>query len=565
MYVLGINCYMHDSAACLISDGRIISAAEEERFTREKHTGEFPLQAIRYCLAEAGISVEEVDRVAFYLRPWSGFSKRVLHILRHLPQSWSFKRRHGIAWLQMMNVQRYFQEKFNLNSGNVKKLPGFHFISHHEAHAASTFLLSPYQDASILTLDAAGEWGTTWLGYGKGNEMTCIREIGYPDGLGFLYGALTQYLGFRKWEDEYKVMGLASYGEPAYYDLFQRIIKPRQGGFKLDLSYFEFHLGRDKWYSDKLVRALGSPRQKGQEPMGHYADVAASLQTRLEDVVLNLCDYLYERTQLPRLCLAGGVALNAVMNGRLLRESPFTEIFIQPAAHDPGASLGAALLVYHRLNDNAPRYVMRDVYLGPQYAEREMEGALRKYGLSAEYRPDIASAVAELIAEGKIVGWFQGRMEFGPRALGNRSILADPRREEMKDILNERVKHRENFRPFAPSVLKERAAEYFDTNGHEAPFMVLVFPVHTAKRGEIPAVTHVDGTARIQTVDKEVNPRYWKLIHEFEKISGVPVVINTSFNVRGEPIVCSPEDAIKCFLGTGIDYLALGNFLVSKP
>jgi len=567
LYILGFDCYGHDSTAALLRDGELVAMVEEERFVRKKHTMEFPDNAIRYCLDEAGITIDDVDHIAYYWDPSLHVADQLWHIVRYLPRSLALVRsRFDRNFLPMMRLEATLQKELGLSEHS--KARRIHRVEHHAAHAASAFLLSPFEEAAILSIDAVGEWTSTWFGVGEGSTFRKLGEIGFPHSIGMLYGSVTEYLGFHYASDEGKVMGLAPYGDPeVYLAEFRKIVRLKpEGRFSLDLSYFDYHLyGRGHWVSDKFVRIFGPPRQKGQPLDKRYEDIAAALQRITEEAGLHMAEYLHTVTGKRNLCIAGGVGLNSVMNGKILQEGSYEGLFIQPAANDAGTALGAALWVQCSLLGLPRPSVMQHAYWGPDFTNEEIEGTLAHYNGRLTYRrlEDPARAGAELVARGEILGWFQGRMEIGPRALGNRSILADPRRPDMKDILNARVKHREPFRPFAPSVLEERTGEYF-TVDYPSPFMILVFDVRPDKRSLVPAITHVDGTGRVQTVSRQANPRYWALIKEFEDLTGVGLVLNTSFNVMGEPIVCKPEEAIECFLTTGIDHLIIGDYLVEK-
>lgn len=581
MYILGIDCYGHDSAAALMKNGELVALAEEERFVREKHTTQFPYHAIDYCLKEAGIQGTDLHYIGYYWRPFIGIGHRIIHTIRYFPASIQLiKSRKDKDLFPMLKIKDLIWETLNMDHHPAK----FEYVEHHLAHASSTFFVSPFEEAAILSIDAVGEWTTTWFGYGLGCEIIKIKEIGFPHSIGMLYGAVTEYLGFKFASGEGKVMGLAPYGTPVFIDEFRKIVqlKPR-GEFKLDLSYFDYHkYGRGHWVSEKFIDRFGPPRKPEGEMEQRFVDVAASLQLITEEVGLHMAEYLYQKTGLKALCLAGGVALNSVMNGRILQESSFSGIYVQPLANDAGTSLGVALYLDIVKNGGDRRFKMDHPYWGPHFDDHQVEMCLLRKNIPFEYlghkvesrwesverteqKVEIAAAIkaAELLAQGYIIGWFQDRMEVGPRALGNRSILADPRNHKMKDILNEKVKHRESFRPFAPSILEECVGEYFECD-YPSPFMILVYAIKKDKRNVIPAVTHIDGTGRIQTVSQKTNPKYWALINEFRKITRVPVILNTSFNVRGEPIVCTPEDALNCFLGTGMDYLFLGNYLIDK-
>ena len=565
MYVLGFNCYAHAAAACLLRDGIPVAAVEEERLNRIKTYGDFPTQAIRYCLAEAGITMDDVAHVAFHWSAVHGMGRRLVQVVHNLLTAKQMYGSHASKWFDIAAVQHELRRQFPTRG----LLPPYTFtrVHHHVSHAASAFFASPFDDAAILTMDGTGEVASTTLSVGQGTRIRQLQEVDYPHSLGFLFVALTHYLGFLPESDEYKLMSLASYGEPTFERAFQEIITLLpDGGFAVDLSYFSYPQGiRTPWVSQKFIDRFGPLRQKGEPIQQRHMDLSRALQKRLEDTALHLARHLHERTGAKNLCLAGGVALNSVMNGRLLREGPFEQLFIPPAAHDAGCSMGAALWVHHQKLGNPRGFVLRDAALGPSFSDAQCLAALQQSGLAFERLGDaeLFSRTAQWLENGGVVGWFQGRVELGPRALGNRSILADPRRADMQDILNAKVKHREGFRPFAPSVLAEKARDWFDCPV-ESPFMLLVVPVLLAKRTAIPAVTHVDGTARMQTVRREDNLRYWQLIQAFEQRTGVPLLLNTSFNVMGEPIVCTPYDAIRCFGATDIDHLVIGNYVSSK-
>jgi len=566
MYILGFNCYAFNSAACILKNGKLIASAQEERFNRKKIYGGFPLNAINYCFSEAGITADDLDYVGFHWRPFHQIHRRAALILRYLPYASYLYNSHAFKWFDILNVKSEFNKRI-VSPTRKKSSYSFIRVKHHICHSASSFLLSPYDKAAILTLDGTGEAASTMMGFGEDNHIRILKEIFYPDSLGYLFVALTHYLGFLPESDEYKLMSLASYGEDRFYEDFKKIIvlKP-EGGYTIDTNYFNYQKGiRNPWVSEKFTKNFG-PIRNPEEPIEQrHKDIARALQKRLEDAALHMARHLYKITGSRNLCLAGGVALNSVMNGRLLRESPFENIFVQPAANDAGTCIGSALYIYNSILGNHRQYIFRDAYLGPSYPDVSYRKALDEKGLGYEYLTDekLLQMTAELLSEGKIAGWFQGRMEMGPRALGNRSILADPRNPAMKEILNSKVKHREGFRPFAPSVLLESAREYFECDIH-SPFMLFVFNVRPEKRSVIPAVTHVDGTARVQTVDVQENPLFWKLIKEFEKTTGIPILLNTSFNVMGEPIVCSPGDAVECFLKTQIDFLVMGNYIALR-
>ena len=561
MYILGIGGFSHDSAACLVDDGRLVAAAMEERFTRRKHEGGIPRKAVEYCLSEAGITLDDVDHVGVYMDPGVRLRRRIPYRIRQFPKSPKF----SMAYLM---YEFYHNAEFILGSRSLRGAKAqLHFLDHHLMHAASAFLVSPFESAAFLTIDYIGEWTATLWGVGEGSELTKLGEIAYPHSLGVVYSAVTDYLGFLRANDEYKVMGLAAYGEPVYYDDFRRMVKLLPGGrYRIDLSNFIYHYAPGSqlgYMSDAFKKRYGPKRRKGDPIEKRHMDIASSVQKVLEDTVLHMCAHLHEETGESRLCIAGGVGLNSVMNGRLLREGPFREIYVQPAAGDDGIAIGAAFYLYNTVLGNPRGFVMDHAYWGPEYSDGEIRDYLELCKLPYEELDSPERKAAELIADGEIVGWFQGRMEFGPRALGARSILADPRRADMKDILNKYVKHREEFRPFAPAVLEQEAGRYFD-GCHRSPFMLFVHDVIPDRREQVPSITHVDGTGRVQTVDSKANPRYRAMIEDFKALTGVPVVINTSFNIRGEPIVCSPADAVRCFFGTGMDSLVMGRFLLRK-
>ena len=567
MYILGTSCYYHDSAAALIKDGEIIAAAQEERFTRKKHDFHFPHNAIKYCLSEAGIGVNDINFVGFYDKPFVKFERILETYLSVAPAGIKSFIQAMPLWIhQKLWIPQLIQEELGYNGEII-------FTEHHESHSARAFFPSPFEDAAILTADGVGEWTTTSMGVGKGNKITITHEIKFPHSLGLLYSAFTYYCGFKVNSGEYKLMGAAPYGEPKYVDLIMNelIDLKEDGSFKLNMKYFGY-LDDLKMTNGRFNRLFDMPPRKSETKMNQkYLDIARSIQVVTEEVMLRMVKRLYKETGLKNICLAGGVALNCVANGRIIRETPFENIFVQPAAGDAGGALGVAQFIWYQYlgnerkmgknNDN-----MKTSYLGPSFSNEYIKKFLNNYNISFEELENdkLTSKTAGLIAEKNVIGWFQGRMEFGPRALGNRSILGDARFPEMKDTVNMKIKFREAFRPFAPSVLKEKASEYFDMrNDLESPYMLIVAPVREDKR-VIPAVTHVDYSARIQTVKREDNPIYYDLINEYYKLTGVPAIINTSFNVRGEPIVCIPEEAYKCFMRTNMDYLLMGNFLLDK-
>ncbi len=566
MIVLGISGLAHDSAIALLDGPRILAFAEQERFNREKHTGAFPAEALRWALASQGLDLSDVDEVVFYMRPWALIGQRTWEVLRYLPRSLPalLARRPG-------NAFRFVTVGRQLRRAGIPARRGCRFrlrhVDHHLAHAASAFFVSEFDEAAILSVDGAGERITTWFGRGAGSRIERLHAIALPHSLGLFYSAVTHHLGFRPWGGEGKVMGLAPYGDPQrFYASLREIVRwSDDGRLDIDLRFIAYHLSAwQRWTSAAFAARFGPPRVPESELRDEHRDLAAALQRVTEDAALAFLRHLHRLVPSRNLCLAGGVALNSVMNGRLLREGPFERVFIQPAANDAGTALGAALYQVCGLH-GLPRPAGAEiVFLGPAFDEARCEAAARGAGLRVERPPDMPARAAELLAEGRILGWFQGRMEVGPRALGNRSILADPRSPTMKDTLNHRVKRREAFRPFAPSVLEDHAAAWF-ADARPSPHMLLVFDVRPERRAEIPAVTHVDGTARVQTVTREANPRYHALLTAFAARTGVPVLLNTSFNVRGEPIVCTPEDAVRCFLGTAMDALVLGDLVCWKP
>lgn len=568
MRILGIN-YSVDSAASLVEDGRIVAAVAEERLNREKHTRQFPSQAIQYCLREASATVNDIDYVSFFwnpgehLRPLDGRrSTRWRHHAEYLFNLPNFLL-NMIPGPKESNEVEYVCQTFKL--AHHENPLQIYYVDHHLAHAASTFFLSPFDRAAILTVDGYGEKTCALLALGEGTSIKPLRRYEFPHSLGSLYAALTQYLGFVPNNGEGKVMALAGCGEPTYYDGFRELVKLLpDGGVELDLTYFSYYQQAQRRYSDKLVAAFGPERLRESPLEQRHKDLAASLQKVTEEALLHLARHVHDLTGCGNICLAGGVALNSVANGKILADGPFEDIFIQPGAGDEGSSLGSALYVSHALHDVPRADVMRHAYWGPAYSDDEIVKALEASRVPFRRSSDVATDAAALLQSGRFVGWFQGRAEFGPRALGNRSILADPRGHDVKDRLNQEVKHREGFRPYAPSVLRERCRDYF-TIDLPSPFMLLVAGVLPEKQDLIPAIMHTDGTARIQTVTRDENPQYYRLIAEFEKLTGVPMVLNTSFNVRGEPMVCSPQDALKCFWTTGLDALVMGDFVVEKP
>jgi carbamoyltransferase len=573
MKILGLNSYHGDSSACLVIDGKLIAAVAEERFKREKHWSGLPLESINYCLKEANISIDDVDYIAINRNPKANFLRKLIWTLIHQPSSRLIKNR-AENLKKILTIKEDILSHFQSKNNSIKTF----YIEHHLAHAASTFFVSPFEESAILTIDGFGDFVSTLLAYGKGNKIYPIKRIFFPHSLGLFYLTITQFLGFWNYGDEYKVMGLAAYGKPIYLDKFKKIVKLKKdgSGFQLDTSYF-LHISKgatstwfnqkpviDRMFSDKFIKEFGKPREPNTEINQRDMDLAASLQALTEEIYFALLNYLYKVTKSQNICLAGGVALNSSANGKIFERTPFKEIFIQPAASDDGGAIGAAFYLWNHILNQKRSFIMEHAYWGPKYSEDEIELALKKSNLNYVKLKDeeLLPKVAKDIADGKIVGWFQGRMEFGPRALGNRSIVVDPRRKEMKDILNERIKRREWFRPFAPSILEEEVDKWFEINYPE-PFMIKTYKWKEEKRHLVPAVVHEDGTGRLQTVSKKTNPRYWQLIKEFQNLTGIPIVLNTSFN-ENEPIVNKPEEAIDCFLRTKMDVLVLENFYVSR-
>jgi carbamoyltransferase len=578
MHILGINAYHANASAAILRDGNLVAAAEEERFNRVKYAAGLPAAAIRYCLDAAGIRLEQVDHIAIPRNPWARLGRKLLYAAR-LPR---FALGRAAVMRRFSGMREELAAAFEADPARLRAR--FHRVEHHRAHLASTFFLSPFERAAALSADGLGDFASTLWGTGAGHQIEFQGAIAFPHSLGMYYTAITQYLGFWKFGDEYKVMGLAAYGEPAYREEFRRIVHAAAGiGFRLGLEYFiHQRTGPDmtwqdatqtpvlgRLFSDYLERRLG-PTRAANEPLDErHRNVAATQQAILEDVLFSMLNALHRRTGQKALCLAGGVAFNCVANGKIFSRTPFERVYVQPAAGDAGLALGAAYYVHHQILRQPRSFVMNHAYWGPEFSREELRRALDRSAITpSEFcirelaEEPLAREVARRLMDGKIVGWFEGRMEWGPRALGNRSILTDPRRPEMKDILNRRIKHREPFRPFAPSILEEAMGDYFD-GPQPSPFMLLAYPVRPEKKALIPAPTHVDGTARLQTVSRTANPRYWLLLSEFGKLSGVPAVLNTSFN-ENEPIVCRPEEAIDCFLRTRMDVLVLGDYLIEK-
>lgn len=577
MNVLGINAYHGNASAAIVRDGQLIAAVEEERFNRVKYAAGFPAAAIRYCLKEAGLTIADVDHVAVPRDPFARLATKIAYALR-MP---SFARERAKVLVKFTGIPQALAQAFD--SDPAKLTAKFHRVEHHVAHLASAFYCSPFEDAALLSADGLGDFASSMWGAGFGPHINIHGSVAFPHSLGLYYSAVTQYLGFLKFGDEYKVMGLAAYGQPEFLDEFRRIVRSNGARFALGLEYFTHHrtgpemswaeadqtpaLG--KLFSNAMTRDLGPERNPAEAIDRRHKNLAATLQARLEEVYLGMLRRLAEETRLKSVCLAGGVAFNCVANGKILEATPFERVYVHPAAGDAGLAVGAAFYVWHKVLGKPRSFVMNHAYWGPGYKKEEIRIALEKSGLAqrgsrvAELpEEELQRRTAAIIAEGKILGWFQGRAEWGPRALGNRSIVADPRRAEMKEILNRRIKHREIFRPFAPSILAEATSAWFEES-HPSPFMTMAYAVRPEKRDKIPAPTHVDGTGRLQTVSREANPRYWGLIKAFEQQTGVPVVLNTSFN-DNEPIVCKPEEAIDCFERTQMDALVLGDFLITR-
>jgi len=562
MYILGISCYYHDSAAALIKDGRIIAAGEEERFSRKKHDNSFPINAITFCLKKAGITSDQIDAVAFYEKPLLKFDRLLHQHLHGFPFSyWSFYKAVP-SWVnEKLRIPTILKKKLK-----YKKKP-IYYIQHHMAHAASSYLVSPFKEAAILTVDGVGEWTTTAYGYAKGNDIHLKKQIEFPHSLGLLYSTVTAYLGFKVNNDEYKVMGLAPYGKPVYCDKIRKLITVKDdGSYALNMDYFDFHT-KMRMPSKKFIEEFGHVRKHGANIEQKHKDIAASLQKVVEETLFKILNNLHKETKCDNLCIAGGVALNSVANGKIKRNTPFKNIYIQPAASDAGTALGAALYVWHSILGNNREYVQTTSYFGPSFTAEEIKKFLdEKKIVYKEFKDkkELITATAELIHKNNVIGWFMGAMEWGPRALGNRSILANATHPNMKDIINAKVKHREMFRPFAPVIIEEKVKEWFHIDKENEPFMLFVYPFKEEKHKIVPSVVHVDGSGRLQTINKNQNEDYHNIITEFEKLSGVPILINTSFNIRGEPIVCTPQEAYRCMMGTGIDYLAIDKFLVAR-
>ena len=577
MNILGINAYHGNASAAIVCDGKLVAAVEEERFNRVKYAAGFPAEAIRYCLKEAGLDLKEIDHVAVPRNPYARLGTKLLYALR-MP---SFARERIEVLAKFTGIPEALAQALDADPAQIEAK--FHRVEHHQAHLASAFFVSPFERAALLSADGLGDFASTMWGTGTGSRMRIEGAIAFPHSLGLFYSAVTQYLGFLKFGDEYKVMGLAAYGEPEQIEALRDIVRNSGNGFRLGLDYFTHHrtgpemswaeadktpvLG--KLFSEEMEKRLG-PKRKPEEPLEQrHRNLAAALQGRLEEIYLGMLKNIGERTGLKSVCLAGGVAFNCVANGKIFDKTSFQEVYVHPAAGDAGLAVGAAYYVWHQILGEPRSFAMDHAYWGPGYTSEAIRRALdasriAEDGCDVKEIPEeeLMRRSAAIMADGKILGWFQGRAEWGPRALGNRSIVADPRRAEMKEILNRRIKHREIFRPFAPSILAEKTSEWFEKS-HPSPFMTLAYAVRPEKREKIPAPTHVDGTGRLQTVTREANARYWKLIKAFEELTGVPVVLNTSFN-DNEPIVCRPEEALECFKRTQMDALVLGDLLITR-
>jgi carbamoyltransferase len=588
--ILGINAFHGDASAAIIVDGQLIAAVEEERFNRYKHCAGFPTESIRYCLQTAGVGLDRIDHIGISRDPSAHLHKKILHAASRAARATMAKtHRNGktSSLLSLMNdrlanavkvrdLRTELCHTLGVNREAIRA--SLHNVEHHKAHLASAFFVSPFEQAALLSLDGFGDFISTMWGIGTGSHFDVLDQVEFPHSTGIAYTAATQFIGFPHYGDEGKVMGLSPYGKPRFIEEFRDIIRTQEGkpGFTLNLNYFRHHsdgvemswdegspqIGRI--FSDKFIDTFGPPRTPGDTLTARDEDIAASLQLRLEEVSFHILNHLYARTGLTDLALAGGVALNSVMNGKIFLNTPFRRVFVQPAAGDNGTSLGVCYYIHNQLFNRPREFFMEGAYTGPEYSADDLRAVLEQAGIEYEIYNDreVTRRAAQDIADGAVLGWFQGRMEFGPRALGNRSIVVDPRRRDMKDILNDRIKKREPFRPFAPSILEEHTAEYFEQD-HPSPTMLMVYQVRPEKRDVIPAVTHVDGSGRLQTVNSRINPRYYQLIADFKELTGVPIVLNTSFN-ENEPIVCTPRHALDCFLKTRMDVLYLGNFAVRR-
>jgi len=591
MYILGISCFYHDSAAALLRGGELIAAAEEERFSRIKHDFSFPQRSISYCLEEAGITAKELEYIVFYEKPFQKLDRIFMTSFQTFPRSWRMFTKAMFRWFgDKLWIKDIIQKRIGIEPSKIL------FEDHHLSHAASAFYCSPFEEAAILTLDGVGEWTTAAMGRAKGNDISLFDEIRFPHSLGLLYSAFTAFLGFQVNEGEYKVMGMAPYGHPKYTDrITDKLIHiSDDGSFRINMNFFSYHYSDERTFNSKFIELFGAPRNPemhfftsktrfpsyfGEKPADfneqcrlneHYADIAASIQKVTEEIVLRLAVNLHQRTGLTKLCMAGGCALNSVANGRILNETPFEDIFIQPAAGDSGGALGAALHIYHALLGNPRTFVLEHTYYGKKYSESDIMSFLDSQNIKYEHFSDddkLMDRVIDDLVNQKVIGWYQGRFEWGPRALGNRSILADPRSEMMKDTVNMKIKFREPFRPFAPVILEQNTDDFFvgrnTVRQYPSRFMQFVLPLKEDKRDKIKAVNHF-GTGRLQTIRKEWNSRYYTIVERFGQATGVPVLLNTSFNLKGEPIVATPADAYSTFNKSAIDVLVLGNFMIRK-
>lgn len=561
MNILGLNYYYHDTTASIIKDGELIVALEEERLSRDKHTRSFPTLSSIKVMEIAGLKYEDIDHIAVSIKPTLNILSKIQYSVAHLSKAKPYLKhelRRGI------NKQRTFWRWYNGNFGHLQRKPKVHFVPHHLSHVVGSFLVSPYEKAALLSIDGSGEWATSFLGYGHGTKYKEFHQSYFPNSLGSFYEAITEYCGFRANYDEGKTMGLAPLGDASiFYDKMARLISVKSNGaISVDISYFSYQFWEHRRFSRKFVDIFG-PARTTQKLDDHHLNVAAAAQKVLEDRILELCEILYNKTKADYIVMAGGVALNSVANGRVVRESKFKDVYVMPAAGDNGTGIGASYYVYNKILDNPRNFIHLSPYIGNEYANDEIGAIIKECKLNAEYHEDVCSEAAKLLHDGNILGWFQGKMEIGPRSLGNRSILADPSNAGMKDKINAEVKHREAYRPFAPSCIVESKNDFFDIDV-EAPFMLKACNVKQEFRDNLAAITHVDGSARLQTVRKEINPRYHELLSKFGKLSGFPVLLNTSFNVMGEPIVESPSNAIRCFFSTGLDILVLGNYIIKK-
>ncbi len=570
MNILGISCYYHDSSAALLKDGKIVAAAQEERFTRKKHDTSFPVNAVEYCLKSQNLKIEDIDYIAFYEKPLLKFERLLYQHLQYFPKSYK---------IFLSNIPSWFNEKLRLLKTLRKKLKykkNVLFVEHHMAHAAGSFFPSPFKESAIITIDGVGEWTTTSFGMGKGNNINLLKHINFPHSLGLLYSTITAYLGFSVNNSEYKVMGLSPYGDTnrktnIYYKKLKNVIEIKDdGSYKLNGDYFTYSY-KNRMPSKKLCNLLDGPiRNPNEEITKRHKDIAAALQLVYEDALFKIANFVYKKTKCDNLVIAGGCALNSVANGKILKNSQFKKIWCQPDPGDGGTSIGAAIFIWNALLNKKREYVLDNPYLGPKYSDSEIKKFLNENSIKySEFKneKEITQSASKLIFEDNVVGWFQGGMEWGPRALGSRSILSNPTNPKMQEILNIKVKHREKFRPFAPVVCEDDALKYFDCDTpipRPTDFMLMVYPIKKEWHKKIPAVTHVDGSGRLQTIRRNDNPLYYDLIKEFGKLSKIPILINTSFNIRGEPIVCSPKDAYRCMMGTGIDYLVMGKFLIKR-